>query len=369
MKKGLALFLTLALLLGMASLASAQDKVITPKVVGEAVVGYIYLPDYQKSDFALYNEKYGAFYANLRWFQFRLITDINLSRDFTLGLVSQFEVTTGEANPLQNLTLTYDPGFAKITFAGKGQEVALGIKDQELLKLNVDRRIGSGEPDCYKTGSKWAKQLTTEVFFDWIRAAAVFSLEGSAERYWDFVGGLAEFELGDGIFGFGYQNKMTDEIYDSPVPEGYIVLTADYRFTPNLRLQVDYSSNDNGGKGYTGYIRPVDFIESYPGTPFKIKNHINSISTIYDAKVNARFLNTMDNKWKYWLDGSYYFKPFTVGVNYRNWGTDDEPKAKDDGYVAEFYAKHDLTDSWRDYLKAFYRTDGWFGAVIVISLY
>ncbi len=368
MKKGLVLFLTLALLLGMTSLASAQDKIITPKVVGRAYVGYLYLPDYNNADYRQYSLKPGACYFNFRWFQFRLNTNISLSRDLNLNLSSQFEAMDGKAYPFQNLTLTYDPGFAKVTFAAKGQDVGMGPMEEPLLRLNVARRLTSdGEPNIYKEGGALAKQLTTELLFDWARAVAVFSLESSDDIFADFVGGFVEFELGDGKFGVGYHNKMIDKMYEKPVPEGYYALSADYRFTPNIRLQFDYSSNNNGGEGYEAYWRPLNEIDAYPGTPFKIKNHINTITTVYDAKVALRLLDTTDKQWKYWLDGSYYLQPFTIGVNYRNWSYEQETKA--DGYVAEFYLKHDLTDSWRDVLKVFYRTDGWCGALIDISLY
>lgn len=375
MKKGLVLVIVLALLVGVAGLASAQDMVITPKVVGRALVGYLYLPNFNTKDhpnFELFTLKPGAFYGNFRWFQFRLITDVTLSRDFKLQLASQFEAMDGKAVPFANLILTYDPGFAKVTFAAKGQDVGMGSMDEPLLRLNVARRLEKdGEPPIYKHGDQWAKQLTTELRYDWGRAVAVLSLESSKEIFADFVGGFAEFELGNGKFGVGYHNEMTDPMYSKKVPKGYIALAADYRVTPDLRVQLDYSANNHGGEGYKAYWRMINELDVYPGTPFLIKNQINSVTTYSDFRLGARLLQAFNEStkksigWKYWLDGSYKFAPYTVGVDYRNWAY----KTEKGNYMAEFYVKHDLTDSYRDFVKAFYRTDGCCGVVLDITLY
>lgn len=382
MKKVLAIAISLLLILSIAGLACAAEKIFNPEVSAEMVAGYLKLNGYE--GYEDYDD--GAFLAQLNSLKLRLNTDIDLSDQFSAFLVTQFEMFKDEtmddvdtvSSPVQNYGLIYNPGPVKLSFDAQGRDVVMGIEDQELLKLNVARRYvkqtGLFDPDgdsrLYRYyNDAQAKQLTAEVPFKKGRIVSVFSLEPTPQGDpGAFVGGFGEVTFGSGKYALGYQAKMTNENkkeehdeYKNPVPAGYIVLATDYQLSDRIRLRLDYSFRDDNGDGYQPWFKPVSELESYDRTPFLITSHLNSILNIGDYQLAARIMND-----KYWLDGSYHFKPYTLGANYRNWAFSKEnAQAKEDGHVAELYGKYDLKLDG-SYLKAFARTDKSMGLCIVV---
>jgi hypothetical protein len=402
MKKLLGIILSIILTLGIAGLALGSDLTTTIKVQGELQLGYLTLPDYQApglgekfSSPGAYDD--GAFFSDFRDMKVRLLNDLTIADGFYAQLVSQFEMYKDElsrgpevaASAVQNFNLTYNPGPAMFMFDLKGEDILLGIKDEELLKLNVARRYAKdAEPHIYRHFEEQAKQLTVQVPLAAGRIVSVFSLEPdeNGNNSGAFAGGFAEAYFGANKVAVGYQPKMMG--YPHDVPEEYWVLATDFQLAPDIRLQLDYSDRDvdeSGNPGIIGYWKPIDFLAVYPGTPFRFKHQINSRLYVKDFLFKLRLLKTIDSReqqqpnnnwphdWAYWTDASYYFKPYTVGVNYRNWTFDrehpsDRPE-EGNRSITEFYFKHDLNPSWRDYLKVFYRNDNSFGAVIMFSFY
>ncbi len=388
MKKLLIIVMSLVLTLGIAGLTLADDsKIFTQKISADLAAGYLKLPGYSFSTDNNYpNERVtnydgGAFFASISSLNLRLYTDINFSDEYSAELVSQFEMYKDEqqnakietvSSPIANYSLMYNPGLVKLTFDGMGRDVVMGIEGQELLKLNVARRYvvethvnGDGDPNIYRYYNDWqAKQLTVDVPLKKGKIVSVFSLEPyqDASKPVHWVGGIGEVTFGTGKYSLGYQAKMTDSGFNNPMPDGYYVLAADYKFNERLRLRLDYSTRDNGGAGYQPWFKPVAELNYYAQTPFLITNQVNSILNINDYELSLRLLND-----KYWAGASYYFKPFTVGVDYRNWAfTEEGADAQSDGHVGELYGKYDLTADRKDYLKAFFRTDKSFGACVVV---
>lgn len=386
MKKWLIISLSLILTLAMASVSMAEDKVINTTINGDMIVGYLNYPGYSFEN-SIYDE--GNFMAQFRWFNFRMITDLTLSEQFTAGLVSQFEIYRDEpdgygtsANPVQNFFLKYNPGPFNVTFDAKGRDINIGFA--EYLKLNVARRYArDGEPHIYRRFDRYAKQLTVEVPYENFRGIAVLSLEETHGDPMDFVGAAFEVEVGQGKYAIGYKDEYKQEtvkttagsksITTSAVNSPIIVVSADYKFSDDVRLQVDFNHREEDGAGYTGYWRHYEPVENYPGTPFQMTNELWTRLTYNPWTFDVRLMKTVEDKWEddicYWLDGSYYFAPFTVGVFYRNYATGDEQKEFGDDDMLEFYAKHDLTSSWRDSMRVFYRTNGSFGAYVQLSLW
>jgi hypothetical protein len=389
MKKVFAIALSLVLTLSIAGLAvAAGDKIITHKISAELETGYLQLPGYKGFD--VYDN--GGFLAQLSSLELRLNTDLDLSDEFSVHMISQFEIFKDEsdsktyttvASPILNYGLTYNPGPVKVIFDAKGRDAMMGIKGEELLKLNVARRYATnsvnpdGDPKIYRYyDNVQAKQLTVEVPLKTGRIVSVFSLEPTPQgNAGAFVGGFGEANIGAGKFGLGYQAQMSNDnpkyqdkeewLYKNPVPAGYFVVSADYQFNDRIRLQCDYSTRDDGGDGYQPWFRPISVLESYDQTPFLVKTHFNSKLSIDNYELGLRILN-ID---KYWLDASYAFasRPYMVGINYRNWAFSKEnAQARADDYVAEIYGKRNLKSDWQDYLKVFYRTDNSFGACVVV---
>ncbi|HEY8343679.1 MAG TPA: hypothetical protein VIL66_00605 [Bacillota bacterium] len=399
MKKWLVLTMSLLMVLASTSLAMAQDeeekpdKIITTTINGDMVMGYLHYPGYSVENASMdVDFDKGAFIAQFRWFNFRMITDLTLSEEFTAGLVSQFEVYRDEddsyktsASPVQNFYLKYNPGPFNVTFDAKGRDINIGFA--EYLKLNVARRYArDGEPHIYRRIDRLAKQMTVEVPYENFRGIAVFSLEETHGDPIDFVGAAFEVEVGQGKYAIGYkdeykQEKITSKIngeeksFDtSAVKSPIIVAAVDYQFSDDVRLQVDFNHREEDGDGYTGYWRHYEPVENYPATPFKMTNELWTKLTYHQYKFDVRLMKTLksdtwDKDLAYWLDGSYYFAPFTVGVFYRNYATEAEKKEFGDDDMLEFYAKHDLTSSWRDSLRVFYRTNGSFGAYVQLGLW
>mgnify|MGYP001187427135 CR=1 FL=1 len=395
MKKWLVLTVSLLMVLALASMAMAQDeeekpdKIITTTINGDMIMGYLNYPGYRlESPNETVDFDKGNFFAQFRWFNFRMTTDLTLTEEFTAGLVSQFEIYRDEgdggygtsANPVQNFYLRYDPGPFNVTFDAKGRDINIGFA--EYLKLNVARRYArDGEPHIYRRFDRFAKQMTVEVPYENFRGIAVLSLEETHGDPMDFVGAAFEIEVGQGKYAIGYKDeykleKITTSLgsFDtSAVASPIIVAAVDYQFSPDVRLQVDFNHREEDGAGYTGYWRHFEPVENYPGTPFKMTNELWTRLTYNPWKFDVRLMKTVEDTWKddicYWLDGSYYFAPFTVGVFYRNYAVEAEQKEFGDDDMLEFYAKHDLTSSWRDSMRVFYRTNGSFGAYVQLSLW
>lgn len=388
MKKWLVITLSLILTLAMASVSLAQDKVINTTINGEMSFGYLMYPGYGlNSANGTINFDEGNFFAQFRWFNFRMITDITLTEEFTAGLVSQFEMFRDEpdgygtsSNPVQNFFVKYNPGPFNVTFDAKGRDINIGFA--EYLKLNVARRYArDGEPHIYRRFDRYAKQLTVEVPYENFRGIAVLSLEETHGDPMDFVGAAFEVEIGQGKYAIGYKDEYKaetvksnlGEITTSAVTSPIIVVSADYKFSDDVRLQVDFNHREEDGAGYQGYWRHFEPVEDYPETPFKMTNELWTKLTYNPWQVDVRLMKTVEDSWKddicYWLDGSYYFEPFTVGVFYRNYETSAEQAEFGDDYVLEFYGKHDLTSSGRDSMRVFYRTNGSFGAYVQLGLW
>lgn len=392
MRKLLSVLLALVLTLSLATVAMAQ---ITSSINGQWSAGYLNHPgwaEYEK----------GAFFGQYRWFSARFTKEVSPRDDLTAGVVFQIDyydadygrkspTTTvdvkneaGEKigtveipapkfpSPVANFYLIYDPGFMKLTFDAKGRDVVMGIADEELLKLNIARRYAKdGEPHIYRCDNELAKQLTVEVpIGDLGKAVAVIGLEKLSDGSpLEFVGGYAQFFVGPGTVGIGYQPEMTDSTYKHPVGEGYFVIATDFDITDNIRLQADYSSRNDGGAGYKAYWRAT-WMETYDGTPFNIKHHINSALTIDGVhQVKLRLMQDTNDDFWYWLDGSYKLNDtYRVGLNYRNWayaGKDKFDGAATDASIVEIYGKYEAGPN----LTAFYRTDGSFGFICEIGFW
>ena len=394
MKKLLAIIAGVILTFSITGMTWASGINTTIHLEGELWGGYLALPGYTADslgEWTNHNKAYdkGAFYSEFRSMKLRLINDVTFCNGFYGELVNQWEIYKDEgartrdltSSAIQNVNLTYNPGFALFMLDTKGQELLVGIKDDEILKLNVARRFAKdAEPHIYRDFENDAKQLTVQVPFDMGRVVSLFSLEqadpnDSNPIHW--AGGFAEVTLGNNKFALAYQPKMVGSNYRNPVYSPYYAVHTDFMLASDTELQVDYSSrydkDSTGNKtGYIAYWKPIDFLEIYPGTEFHIKGHINSRLNYKNYLFKLRILDDVEtDKWdKYWADASYYFKPYTVGINYRNFAMDAEnDKAHDDGYVAEYYVKHDLNPSWRDYLKVFYRSDKSYGAVVTINFW
>jgi len=363
MKKLLSVLLALVLTLSLAAAAMAQ---IETTINGQWSAGYLTHPGW-----ATYED--GAFFGQYRWFSARFTKEVSPRDDVTAGVAFQIDYTHGDdaydyPSPIANFYLVYDPGFAKFTFDAKGRDVVMGIADEELLKLNIARRYAKdGEPHIYRCGDELAKQLTAEVpIGDLGKAVAVIGLETLEDGTpLEFVGAFAQFYVGPGTIGIGFQPEMTDTSYNHTVGEGYFVIATDFDITDNIRLQADYSSRNDGGAGYNAYWRAT-WMETYDGTPFKIVHHINSILTISGVhQVKLRLMQDTNDDFRYWLDGAYKINDtYRVGLNYRNWafGKDD---ADPDDAVIEIYGKYEAGPN----LTAFYRTDGSFGFIVEIGFW
>lgn len=369
MRKLLSVLLALVLTLSLATVAMAQ---ITSSINGQWSAGYLNHPgwaEYEK----------GAFFGQYRWFSARFTKEVSPRDDVTAGVVFQIDYYTGDTgraenafpSPVANFYLVYDPGFMKLTFDAKGRDVVMGIASEEFLKLNIARRYAKdGEPHIYRCGNELAKQLTAEVpLGDLGKAVAVIGLEKLSDGSpLEFVGGYAQFFVGPGTVGIGYQPEMTDSTYKHPVGEGYFVIATDFDITDNIRLQADYSSRNDGGAGYKAYWRAT-WMETYDGTPFNIKHHINSALTINGVhQVKLRLMQDTNDDFWYWLDGSYKIDDYRVGINYRNWayaGKDKFDGAATDASIVEIYGKYEAGPN----LTAFYRTDGSFGFICEIGFW
>jgi hypothetical protein len=393
MKKLLSVLLALVLTLSLAAVAMAQ---ITSSISGQMSAGYLSHPGWTGT-FADGTFSKGAFFGQYRWFNARFTKEVSPRDDVTAGVVFQIDYygldddwndydggDTGRhthqfVSPVANFYIVYDPGFAKFTFDAKGREVVMGIASEELLQLNIARRFAKdGEPHIYRCGNELAKQLTVEVpLGDLGKAVAVIGLEQLSDGSpFELVGGFAQFNVGPGTVGLGYQAEMTDASYIHKVGEGYFVIATDFDITDRIRLQADYSSKND----YTAYWRAT-WMETYTGTPFNIKQHINSALTIDGIhQIKLRLLQDTNDDFRYWLDGSYKLNDtYRVGLNYRNWafaGNDkfdgyDDPdsnvvKAKAaEASIIEVYGKYEAGPT----LTAFYRTDGSFGFIVEIGFW
>lgn len=375
----------MVLTLSLATVAMAQ---IESSINGQWSAGYLHYDSY--NEFAD-----GAFFGQYRWYSARFTKEVKPNDQVTAGVVFQIDyydadygrknstttVTTSDGatvdipapkfpSPVANFYLIYDPGFMKLTFDAKGRDVVMGIPSEEFLKLNIARRFAKdGEPHIYRCDHELAKQLTVEVpFGDLGKAVAVVGLEKlSTGAPLEFVGAFAQFNVGPGMVGVGYQPEMTDASYKHKVGEGYFVIATDFDITDSIRLQADYTSQ----KG-NGVWRPY-WVEDYRPTPFVISGHINSKLTINGIhNINARLMNTENDGLKYWIDASYKLNDtYRVGLNYRNWafntwgGTPQEPKAAADGYLAEIYGKYEAGPN----VTVFYRTDGGYGFFVEIGFW
>jgi hypothetical protein len=386
MKKLLSVLLALVLTLSLAAVAMAQ---ITSSISGQWSAGYLTHPgwaEYEK----------GAFFGQYRWFSARFTKEVSPRDDVTAGVVFQIDyydadygrknptttVTTSDGatveipapkfpSPIANFYLVYDPGWAKFTFDAKGRDVVMGIASEELLKLNIARRYAKdGEPHIYRCDNELAKQLTVEVpFGDLGKGVAVIGLETLKDGSpLEFVGAFAQFNVGPGMIGVGFQPEMSDDSYKHKVSDGYFVIATDFDLTDRIRLQADYSSRNDGGNGYTAYWRAT-WMETYDGTPFNIVHHINSILTIDGIhQVKLRLMQDTDDDFRYWLDGSYKINDtYRVGLNYRNWafGKDKFDGLAKDASIIEVYGKYEAGPT----LTAFYRTDGSFGFICEIGFW
>lgn len=399
MKKLLSVLLALVLTLSLAAVAMAQ---IETKITGEVSAGYMNYPGFDE-DFMMTDFSKGAFFAQYRWFNARFTKEVSPIEQLTAGVVFQIEFYDTQQNrssatfpnPVQNFYAIYDAGFAKFYFDAKGREVKLGIADEEPLKLNVARRYtGDGEPNIYRSGDDLAKQLTVEVPFEIGKAVAVVSLEqvtdGEGENKKvvgpvDFVGAYAQFYVGGGVLGIGYQTDMVESCYKNKILDPYFVVCADYDIIDNVRLQVDYSNRTESGEkrgygwdGYYAYWRGLWF-EKYNGTPFRINQFIHATVTIggehkIDAKLMPGAKTAADEEeFKYWLDASYKLDPFRVGVNYRNWAYSYDNFEGDLGdfavanekSVVEIYGVYEAGPE----IRVFYRTDSSFGALVKIGFW
>jgi hypothetical protein len=382
MKKLLSVLLALVLTLSLAAVAMAQ---ITSSISGQMSAGYLSHPGWTGT-FADGTFSKGAFFGQYRWFNARFTKEVSPRDDVTAGVVFQIDYygldddwndydggDTGRhkhqfVSPVANFYIVYDPGFAKFTFDAKGREVVMGIASEELLQLNIARRFAKdGEPHIYRCGNELAKQLTVEVpLGDLGKAVAVIGLEQLSDGSpFELVGGFAQFNVGPGTVGLGYQAEMTDASYIHKVGEGYFVIATDFDITDRIRLQADYSSKND----YTAYWRAT-WMETYTGTPFNIKQHINSALTIDGIhQIKLRLLQDTNDDFRYWLDGSYKLNDiYRVGINYRNWAFDGIDKfdgAAADASIIEVYGKYEAGPN----LTAFYRTDGSFGFICEIGFW
>jgi hypothetical protein len=396
MKKILGVILGIIFSLGIAKASLAADFNTTVQVGGQMWVGYLALPDYKVDELTDITNHYdayrdGAFFGDLD-LSVGLLNNMRIRDGLTAQLVSQMQVfkddtstaLTSYADPIRNFNLTYNPGPVKLMFDAKGQEVVMGsVRYEELLVLNVARLYAKdGGTRLYLDSDQWAKQLTVQIPFKKGRAVAVFSLEPTKDgKPGDFLGGFGEMNIRGGKVGLGYHAQNSDDNYKHKVLSDYYVLAFDYKLTSDVRLQVDYSTKDGNGTGYIANWKAIDIIEDYPDSPFKIKQDLKTRLTMGNYLIKLRLLNTNNDpaqnktSWNkdmaYWVDFGYTFKPYTVGVNYRNWTfADEDPQNKQvKADVTEFYVKHDLTSSSRDYLKAFFRTDKSYGVCMVISFW
>jgi hypothetical protein len=393
MKRILVIALSLVFVLSVADLALAADKEFNYQISADVGAGYLVLPGFNG-----YSNIYdnGSFFGDINSVKLRLNANVAISDELSAKLLSQFEMYRDDssndspkistaASPIADYGLTYNPGPVKLIFDAMGDDEMIGIKGQELLKLNVARRYVKRDntegvaidpdydPNIYRYYAderfSKAKQLTLEVPFKIGRFVSVFSLEPTPQgNAGAFVGGFGQLTIGSGTYALGYQAKMTNDNadpaynqYANPVPADYFVFAADYSLNDNIRLQLDYSTRDDGGT-FQPSFKPVQELECYDKTPFYVTGQMNSALDLYNCRLALRLLNSD----KYWLDASYYFKPFTLGVNYRNWAFSQEnDQAQSDGYVAELYGKRDLNKDSNNYLKVFYRTDESFGACIM----
>jgi hypothetical protein len=399
MKKILALILSMILTLSIAGLALAVNISTDIRIVGEMDLGYLYMPGYGNENKDSTGDKsyqingqncdQGAFWGQFRNPNIRLINDMTITDGLYAELVNQWEMYKDDtdrqsdnfASPVQNFNLTYNPGLFRVQFDLKGQDIPVGIKDHELMFLNVARLYAKDAQNyLYRNWQSIpeteAKQLTVDVPFDWGKIMGVFALEQqeNSDAPGFFDGALVEYNLENGKIQLGYQAKVLDVPY--PIYSAYYDLCIDYKFAPDIRLRADYCTQDtdnSGNKGFIAYWRPIDELEIYPGTPFRVTGQINSQLDLNKFTLKLRLIQTTDwdnHDLAYWADASYYFKPFTAGVNYRNWAFDAEnQRAQDDGRVIEYYVKHDLTPSWRDSMKVFCRSDRSCGVIMVISFY
>ena len=373
MRKLLSVLLALVLTLSLAAAAMAQ---IETTINGQWSAGYLNHPGWTDAhDNTVFAD--GGFFGQYRWFSARFKKEVSPRDDITAGVIFQIEFNDVEQayrkeeykfpSPIQNFYLVYDPGFMKLTFDAKGRDVKMGIADEELLVLNIARRYAMhGEPNIYRSENELAKQLTAEVpLGDLGKAVAVIGLEQHDGSPLQFVGAFAQFYVGPGTIGIGYQPEMTG--YPNSV-DGYFVIATDFDLTDSIRLQADYSSRNDWEGGYTAYWRAT-WIEDYVGTPFKIKHHINSVLTINGVhQVKLRLMQDTNDDFRYWLDGSYKIDDYRVGINYRNWafaGRDKYDGDPADASVLELYGKYEAGPN----LTAFYRTDGSFGFICEIGFW
>jgi hypothetical protein len=378
MKKLLSVLLALVLTLSLAAVAMADIS-----ISGQWSAGYLYHPGWTgEFDNTVFAD--GGFFGQYRWFSATFTKEVSPRDDVTAGVVFQIDFYDTEQayrkpddgtgkpykfpSPVKNFYLVYDPGFAKFTFDAKGRDVVMGIASEELLKLNIARRFAlNGEPNIYRSENELAKQLTVEVpLGDLGKAVAVVGLEQHDGSPLQFVGAFAQFYVGPGTVGLGYQPEMSS--YPKPT-DSYFVIATDFDITDRIRLQADYSTQNDYGAGYPAYWRAT-WMETYNGTPFNITGHLNSILTIDGVhQIKARLLNTAANGMKYWIDGSYKLNDiYRVGINYRNWAFDGIDKfdgAAADASIIEVYGKYEAGPN----LTAFFRTDGSFGFIVEIGFW
>lgn len=384
MKKLLSVLLALVLTLSLATVAMAQ---ITTTISGQWSAGYLTHPGWDINDDLFDRTEFakGGFFGQYRWFSVTFTKEVSPRDDVTAGVVFQIDYTHGDnvgyepgpvwgfsyPSPIKNFYLVYDPGFAKFTFDAKGREVVMGIASEEMLQLNIARRFAKdGEPHIYRCENELAKQLTVEVpFGDLGKGVVVLGLEQLPDGSpFELVGGFAQFNVGPGTVGLGYQAEMKNKAEWSDdarryrnESDSYFVIATDFDITDKIRLQADYSSKEN----YNAYWRAT-WMEKYSGTPFQIKHNINSALTIDGIhQIKLRLLQATTDDFYYWLDGSYKITDiYRVGINYRNWAFNLDDAAADDN-VIEVYGKYEAGPN----LTAFYRTDGSFGFIVEIGFW